>query len=95
MGILKIGILAGIAYLYWQNHKRRSTLMGDYELRQKVSYILAADFRAKDEEIMDYFTHKTYKKYLKSYKGEKYLSKEQIDELGRSYIQYLKSRKTQ
>ena len=93
MGILKVGILAGIGYLYWQNHKKRSTLVWDYELRKKVSYILLADFRAKDEEIMEYFTHKAYKRYLKGYKGENLHSKEQIDELGKSYIEYLKSRK--
>jgi len=93
--ILKLLIVAGIAYLYWENHKKRSTLMWDYELRKKVSYILVADFRARDEDIMDFFTHKTYKKYMKTYKGEQFLSKEQIDELGKSYIEYLKSKKNQ
>jgi len=95
MGVLKLIILVGIGYLYWQNHQKRSTLAWDYDLRKKVSWILAADFRAKDEDIMDFFTHKTYKKYLKSYRGEKFLSKEQIDELGRAYIQYLKGKKSQ
>lgn len=95
MGVLKVAILVGIAYLYWENHKKRSTLAWDYDLRKKVSWILAADFRAGDEDIMEFFTHKTYKRYLKSYRGEKFLSKEQVDELGRAYIQYLKSKKGQ
>ena len=95
MGALKLVILAGIGYLYWENHKKRSTLAWDYDLRKKVSWILTTDFRAKDEEIMDFFTHRTYKKYLKSDKGEKFLSKEQVDELGKAYIQYLKGRKVE
>jgi len=94
MGGLKLVILAGIGYLYWQNHQKRSSLAWDYDLRKKVSYILVADFRAADEDIMEFFTHKTYKRYLKSYKGEQFLSKEQTDELGRAYIQYLKGKKT-
>ena len=94
MGVLSLVILVGIAYFYWENYKRRSTLVWDYELRKKVSYILVADFRATDDDIMDFFTNKTYKKYLKIYKGEQFLSKEQVDELGLAYIAYLKSKKT-
>ena len=91
--MLKIIIIFGIGYLYWLNHRKRSTLLWDYELRKKASYILASDFRASDEEIMEFFTHKTYKRYMKRYRGEEYLSSEQINHLGRAYIEFVKGRK--
>lgn len=94
MGIINILVVVGISYFYWENHKKRSTLIHDYELRKKASYILVADFRATDEDIMKFYTHRTYKKYLKTYKGEQFLSKEQIDALGMSYIEFLKDKKS-
>lgn len=93
MDILKILIVAGIAYLYWENHKKRNSLVYDYELRKKASYILVSDFKAEDKDILDFFTHKSYKRYLKGYRGEQYLSPEQVMELGRTYIEFMKSRK--
>ena len=93
MEILSGLILLGIAYFYWENHKRRSSLMYDYKLRKKVSYILVADFRAKDEDILEFFTYRSYKKYLKTYKGEEFLSKKQVDNLGMIYIEFLKDKK--
>lgn len=94
MGIISILVVAGIGYFYWENHKKRGTLVHDYELRKKVSYILIADFRAADEDIMEFFTHRAYKKYLKTYRGEQFLSKEQVDALGMSYIEFLKDKKS-
>lgn len=88
--LLKVTILIGIAYLYWQNHQKRGTLLYDYDLRKKVSPILMSDFRAQDEDILKFFTHKTYKRYLKTYKGEPFLSPEQVNELGKAYIEFMR-----